>query len=520
MRLPRPAAASVLAVAALLLAVPGVATAQGGQPTTQVRIAHLSPDASYVDVYAVSLNRDQVFPNVFYKAVSAYWGVAAGAFTYEVRPAGTDPTAPAAVALSGKLQPGRSYTAAVVGPKANLRGLLLSDDLSPVGRGKARVRFVDTLLDRRKIDVVAGGKVLAKGLALGSASAGREVAAGRYRVRAVRAGTGRTLYNGTLTLRAGTVTTAVLTGGAGQPDELFALRDGAGVRDMPSASGGVATGAGGAAPPAPAWPWMAPLLVVGAAGARAGARRLAAGRPERVAAGRAARRSPSLALAGHGAGILLAVLLLAGCAGGSGPAVQSSADRSTSQAPRGAAPAEIGDRAVAAPRSRPSLETSPFPTQVAVPGPPSAPVQLTIGKIVVSTRLVSLGLDAGGALQVPEDFSRAGWFTGGPLPGEQGPAVIAGHVDSRGGPAVFYRLRELRAADIVRVRRADGVSLRFTVDGVHRYPKVAFPKEAVFGTVAQQALRLVTCGGAFDPQRRSYRDNLVVDAHLTGVSRP
>ena len=79
MRLPRPAAAAgVLAAAALLLAVPGVATAQHGQPTAQLRIAHFSPDASYVDVYAVSVNRDQVFPNVFYKAVSAYWGVGAG----------------------------------------------------------------------------------------------------------------------------------------------------------------------------------------------------------------------------------------------------------------------------------------------------------------------------------------------------------------------------------------------------------------------------------------------------------
>lgn len=155
---------------------------------------------------------------------------------------------------------------------------------------------------------------------------------------------------------------------------------------------------------------------------------------------------------------------------------------------------------------------------MAVPGPPSAPVQLTIGRIGVSTRLVTLGLDAGGALQVPDDFDRAGWFTGGPLPGEQGPAVIAGHVDSRRGPAVFYRLRELRAGDAVRVRRADGVILRFTVDGVRQYPKAAFPRDAVFGTVAQQAPRLVTCGGAFDHERRSYRDNLVVDAHLTGFS--
>ena len=245
------AAAGVLAAAVLPLAVPGAAAARSGQPAAQVRIAHFSPDASYVDVYAVSLNRDQVFPNVFYKAVSAYWGVAAGTFTYEVRPAGADPTAPAKVVLARSLQPGRNYTVAAIGPKVRLRGLLLDDDLSPVSAGRARVRFVDTLLGQRAVDVVSSGKVMAKGLSLGSASQYGEVAPGSYRIRVRQAGTGRALYDGTLALRAGTVTTAVLTGGAGQPGELFALRDGAGVRSMPTMTRGIATGAGGTATPPP-----------------------------------------------------------------------------------------------------------------------------------------------------------------------------------------------------------------------------------------------------------------------------
>jgi hypothetical protein len=542
MRLRRSAAtAGVLALAILVLALPGIATAEGAQPTARVRIAHLSPDASYVDVYAVSLNRDQVFPNVFYKAISAYWGVAAGAFTYEVRPAGADPAAPARVALTERLRPGRSYTVAVVGPKANLRGLLLGDDLSPVRGGKARVRFVDTLVNQRGIDVVSGGKTLAKGLTLGSASQYGEVAPGKYRIRARLAGAGTTLFQGTLNLQAGTVTTAILTGGAGKPDELYAVRDAAGARDMPTAAGGVATGAGGTAPASPARPWnralraaqaphaaaALPLLLVAVTALRSRARVLAATHPPAERRSQATDGSVATTTqtpAGRLAGMLLAPLLLAGCAAlpasgpaGGGPMTRPPAatDAAAAAAP---APAPTHERPAAAAGSRPSLETSPFPTHVTVPGPPSAPVQLTIESIGIDTRLVRLGLDARGALEVPGDFSRAGWFTGGPVPGEQGPAVIAGHVDSRSGPAVFYHLRELAVGDIVQVRRADGVQLRFTVQGAHQYPKAAFPKETVFGTVSEPVLRLVTCGGSFDRQRHSYRDNLVIDATLSGFS--
>jgi hypothetical protein len=485
-------AVGVLAVSALL-AVPGVAAAQSGAPTAQVRIAHFSPDASYVDVYAVSLNRDQVFPNVFYKDVSAYWGVATGAFTYEVRPAGADPTAPARVVLARSLQAGGNYTVAAIGPKASLRGLLLRDDLTPVSPGRARVRFVDTLLGQRAVDVVSGGRALAKGLSLGTASSYGEVAPGRYRVQVRQAG-GRPLYDSTLTLQAGTVTTAVLTGGRGQPNELFAIRDGAGVRQMPTASGGVATGAGGSAPTqppgAPLWAGALLLTVVAVAGLRSRA------------------RIPA---------VLVATLLLGGCAARPGAAPEAPAPTAAAAAGT-AVPAPRPP--AAAPRARPRLEVSPFPTQVAVPGPPSRPEVLTIAAIGVETPLVPLALDREGALQVPRDSSKAGWFTGGPLPGEQGPAVIAGHVDSRDGAAVFYRLRELRPGAAVLVRRADGVTLGFTVERVRQYPKATLSKGAVFGPVSSHALRLITCAGTFDRQRRSYRDNLVVDARLTGFSRP
>jgi hypothetical protein len=93
---------------------------------------------------------------------------------------------------------------------------------------------------------------------------------------------------------------------------------------------------------------------------------------------------------------------------------------------------------------------------MAAPGPASVPVRLVIPTVGVATPLVRLGLEPDGAMQVPVDFATAGWFAGGPAPGQLGPAVIAGHVDSRTGPAVFYRLRDLRPGHTIMVERADG----------------------------------------------------------------
>jgi sortase (surface protein transpeptidase) len=150
-------------------------------------------------------------------------------------------------------------------------------------------------------------------------------------------------------------------------------------------------------------------------------------------------------------------------------------------------------------------EVAPMPTGLSIPA---------IG--VDEPTLVPLGRNPDGSMEVPADFARAGWFTGGPTPGTPGPAVIAGHVDSRAGPAVFFRLRQLTAGDVVTVRLSNGKRARFVVDGVDLYPKDDFPTEAVFGAVPGTALRLITCGGSFDRIARSYRSNVVVYASRQG----
>jgi sortase (surface protein transpeptidase) len=181
--------------------------------------------------------------------------------------------------------------------------------------------------------------------------------------------------------------------------------------------------------------------------------------------------------------------------------------------PEGAmpAPAPAAPAATVAPAS-PASRADRAPAALAPA--PSPPVHISIPAIGVSAAVVRLGLNRDGTLQVPGDFGVTGWFTGGPAPGETGPAVVAGHIDSDRGPAVFYRLRELRPGQEVTVGRRDGSSVRFAVDGVAQYPKDAFPTRAVFGPSPDPLLRLITCGGAFDRSRRSYRDNVVVTARL------
>ena len=145
---------------------------------------------------------------------------------------------------------------------------------------------------------------------------------------------------------------------------------------------------------------------------------------------------------------------------------------------------------------------------------PALPVRLWIPAIAVSTPLVRLGRLPDGSLQVPRDWDKAGWYDQGPRPGQPGPAVILGHVDSKSGPAVFYQLQTLRPGDIVRVGLADGRTLVFRVQRVERYPKDKFPTEAVYLPTLSRELRLITCGGTFDYASGHYRDNIVVYATL------
>jgi sortase (surface protein transpeptidase) len=144
------------------------------------------------------------------------------------------------------------------------------------------------------------------------------------------------------------------------------------------------------------------------------------------------------------------------------------------------------------------------------------PVWLSIPAIGVRTSLVDLGLRANGTLQVPSSTAVAGWYTGSPRPGTVGAAVIAGHVDSRLGPGIFFWLRTLRPGDRVYVGRSDGTMAVFTVTAVQKYAKDQFPTAAVYGSVPDAELRLITCGGVFDRALGSYLSNVVVFARLGG----
>jgi hypothetical protein len=140
------------------------------------------------------------------------------------------------------------------------------------------------------------------------------------------------------------------------------------------------------------------------------------------------------------------------------------------------------------------------------------PVYLSIPAIGVHTRLIRLGLTAQGTLQVPASTSVAGWYTGGPRPGQTGSAVIAGHIDSYLGPGVFFRLRLLRPGDRIYVRHADGTRAVFDVYAEHSYAKNRFPTQQVYGPAPDPELRLITCGGVFNPAAGSYLNNVVVYA--------
>jgi hypothetical protein len=143
------------------------------------------------------------------------------------------------------------------------------------------------------------------------------------------------------------------------------------------------------------------------------------------------------------------------------------------------------------------------------------PLRLEIPAIGVSTRLQRLGRASDGTVEVPSEWGVAGWYAGGTRPGDPGSAVILGHVDSKSGPAVFYRLRELRPGDRIEVVQAAGSRARFTVERVEQFDKQRFPTDDVYYPTLSPRLRLVTCGGAFDPASGHYRSNVIAFASLS-----
>jgi sortase (surface protein transpeptidase) len=147
----------------------------------------------------------------------------------------------------------------------------------------------------------------------------------------------------------------------------------------------------------------------------------------------------------------------------------------------------------------------------AAPGPST----LSIPRIGVKAAIVGVGRKANVAMQTPGP-GQVGWYRNGPWPGDPGPAVLVGHVDTRTGPDVFYRLRDLRPGDEILVGRADGTTARFLVGRLERHPKTALPTSRIWTKANRPLLRLITCAGSWDHATGHYRDNLILYASPTG----
>ncbi|MGY1803479.1 class F sortase [Blastococcus sp. SYSU D00922] len=445
-------------------------------------------------------------------------------------------------------------------------GLLWSSLGMPVAGAEddGQLRFAHLSPDTPAVDVAIAplppdrtgpltdpGEDATTGLGYGAVSAPVDLPAGSYAVSVRAAGTGRTVppaLSARVDVPAGGARTVTLTGAfadlrvAALDDDLSAPPPGSARVRVLAAAGSVpsldVTLSGG--------PALASALSFGAA---AEPRTVPAG-PATLLVGDAEPVPVSFA-----AGSVVTVLVLDQEDGGlvvrpvvdaAGPAVvpAGAVEAGTGDLRRGPAPlalalAATAGLAAAGRRGRvllvatglaavtgvttPALAVEPATTAPAHPavavapvGFPAAPVHLSVPDAGVDAALTAAGLDPAGALVPPADAAVAGWYTGGPLPGLPGPAVIAGHVDWAGAPGVFSRIGDLRPGAEIVVGRVDGGTARFAVTRVVTRPKTDFPADEVYAPTAGAELRLITCGGSFDRAAGSYEDNVVVFAESVG----
>lgn len=166
------------------------------------------------------------------------------------------------------------------------------------------------------------------------------------------------------------------------------------------------------------------------------------------------------------------------------------------------------------PSAKPSNQVTIVPPPAPKTLPRSIPVRLVIPKVEIDTSVVPVGLQPTGSVNLPDSFEKVGWYSGGPTPGELGPAIMVGHVDSIHGIAIFWRLRELVPGDTFEVFRADGTIANFKVLEVQQFFQDTFPTTGVYGNIRYAGIRLITCGGTFNLATRHYDQNTVVYAAL------
>jgi hypothetical protein len=445
---------------ALLVGALGIPAAAADDSVGLLRIAHLSPDTPAVDVALAPLAAGEDGPltdpgpdvatGVHYGDLGAFTEVPPGAYAVSVRSAGTGRATAPVLTARIDVPAGEARTVALSGLFADLALETLSDDLSAPPTGSARVRVLSAAAAVESVDVgLDGGPVLATSLPFGGTGSAAVVPAGPGTVRVDGApGEPAALP---VTWAPGTISTLVVLDAPGGGLTVRVVLDAAGPGVVPT--GAVEAGGGGPAGLPTSLPWA-----LGAAAALAAVSRR--GRVLAVVAAAVVTAAPWAELpVAH-------------------PVPQESA---------------VTLAAASTPRA-------------------AAPVRLQVPSVGMDTTLTGIDLDAAGALVPPPSDALAGWYRQGPAPGDPGPAVLTGHVDSADGPAVFFHLRDVAVGDAILVDRADGTTVRFTVTRVARYPKGAFPAAEVYGPTPDAELRLITCGGVFDRAARSYTDNLVLYA--------
>lgn len=189
---------------------------------------------------------------------------------------------------------------------------------------------------------------------------------------------------------------------------------------------------------------------------------------------------------------------------------------------------QSGPAAAPAPAT-PVIAVPPLPAPSATPPSPasrivlprSAPTRIVIPAISVDAPFTDLSLNTTGQLNAPppDDTNLVGWFKDGVTPGERGTSVVAGHLDTKTGPAVFVELSKLKPGNTVSITRKDGKTATFKVDSVETFSKAAFPSARVYNDAPTAELRVITCGGAYDKKAQDYKDNVVVFAHLDSVKK-
>lgn len=147
--------------------------------------------------------------------------------------------------------------------------------------------------------------------------------------------------------------------------------------------------------------------------------------------------------------------------------------------------------------------------------PRSKPTHIRIKRVEIDAPIMSVAQNKDKTIEVPPLFENiTGWYKLGPSPGEIGPAVIVGHVDTIEGPSVFYRLKDLKKGDIIEITRQDKKTIRFKVTGLEQFSRDKFPTQKVYGNIDYAGLRLITCGGTFDERTQQYTANTVVFAQI------